>query len=1065
MSNELSGGRIRLFALCLLVSALMAGRAGAQTTNATILGTVTDATGAVIANAAVQVTNSGTGVSRSVVSDSQGRYNVPDLQIGSYEVQASAAGFQKVVHTGITLTVGSQSVVDFALPVGQAQQTVTVEGQVSQVDTTSATVASLVEQTQMRDLPLNGRNFGQLITLAPGAIATPSGTSFYGKTQNYSISGSRPEGEGFLLDGTDIAGFWNHGTGSGALGTQLGVDAIAEFQTLTNTYSAQFGGNGAVINAVTKSGTNEFHGSAYEFLRNSALDARNFFDPHQIAPFRRNQFGGTLGGPIKKDKAFFFVNYEGLRQSLGETRVAFVPDANAHDGFLPCTAAPGVPCGANGLAHVGVAPNVASTLALYPVAQTEKFINGQPTGTGTYTSVASQVAGENYFLGRFDYVFSANDSLFARYVRDTAHLTEPFAGSNALPFWPEKDLTANHYATVEERHIVSAAIINLARVSFVRPMDSAATAGSTSPLQFFPGRINGTVTFSGGVLNTVGANQLLPFGLPENKFYLQDDVFWTKGSHSLKFGLSVERNYSNTYAPFLWGGQWTFPSLQSFMQGGPAATVVSALPGQDDGYKDFRINFVTPYIQDDWKVNQKLTVNLGLRYEFESDPLEVRHKMTAFLNPPFGGFQPVDHAFYNNPSAKNFNPRIGVAFDPFADHKTSIRAGFGLFHDLVLPRLYDPGYWLNPPFAIGVQLSPTYPTPFTGAGTLPPQASQVEGTDYYFNTTPYMMQYNFNIQRDLGHGTVLTVGYVGSQGVHLVQSRDRNPARIVSGTIYNPVFNVVLSPSGAVQIPVNGRLNSSGAVAALSEKSPAGHSHYNSLQASLNRRFAKGFQLQASYTFSKSIDNGSTTYGLEGAQQDLSNPYNAANDIGRSLFDHSHTFTGSFVYELPFRSNALVSGWQVTGIISAISGAPLDILDGPNMSGYAGDRPNLLPGKSNNPVRGEVTQWFDPSSFALPALGTLGNLGRDTGIAPGLFNFDTALLKDTRVTKISEAFDIQFRAEFFNVLNHTNFAPPPGLGVFTLLPGGGVAPNPTFGQLTSTATPSRQIQFGLKILF
>ena len=279
------------------------------------------------------------------------------------------------------------------------------------------------------------------------------------------------------------------------------------------------------------------------------------------------------------------------------------------------------------------------------------------------------------------------------------------------------------------------------------------------------------------------------------------------------------------------------------------------------------------------------------------------------------------------------------------------------------------------------------------------------------------------------------------------------------------IWCVVLSPAGAVQIPVNGRLNSSGAVGALSEKSPAGHSHYNSLQASLNRRFANGFQLQASYTFSKSIDNGSTTYGLEGAQQDLSNPYNAAQDIGRSLFDHTHAFTSSFVYELPFRRNALVGGWQITGIISAVSGAPLDILDGPNMSGYAGNRPNLVPGKSNNPIKGEVTQWFDPSAFSLPQLGTLGNLGRDTGIGPGLFSFDTALLKDTRISKISEAFDIQFRAEFFNVLNHTNFAPPPNLGVFSLLPGGGSTLNPAFGQITSTATPSRQIQFGLKILF
>ncbi|MBV9768953.1 MAG: TonB-dependent receptor, partial [Bryobacterales bacterium] len=811
----------------------------AQGTNASISGTVTDSSNAVIPDATIQARNIQSGITETTSTDTQGRYRLPDLSIGDYEVQASKAGFQNFVRSGITLAVGGQNVLDFVLRVGQAQETVTVEAQVSQVDTQSTAVGALVEQTQMRELPLNGRNFGQLITLAPGVQSTPAfGGSFYGKTENFSIAGSRPEGTGYLLDDVDIAGFWNHGTGSGALGTQLGVDAIAEFQTLTNTYSAQFGGNGAVINAVTKSGSNSFHGSAYEFLRNSDLDARNFFDPKNIAPFRRNQFGGTIGGPIKKDKAFFFVNYEGLRQSLGETEVSFVPDANAHNGLLPI--------GPNGtLLNVGVAPNIASTLALYPVAQNE--IGG---GVGTYTSVASQPGSENYFLGRFDYIFSDKDSLFARYVRDTASLTEPFSGSS-IPLWPETDITANHYATVEEKHIVSATIINLARVSFVRPDDSAAVTGSTPPLQFFPGRINGTVTLTGGVLSTIGAQQLLPFGLPQNKFSLGDDLFWTKGSHNLKFGITGERDYDNTYAPFLWGGQWTFPSLQSFLQG-TAVTVVSALPNQDDAYKDFRINFFTPYIQDDWKVTSKLTLNMGLRYEFESNPIEVRHQMTAFIDPPFGGFQPVTHPFQTNPSAKNFNPRIGAAYDPFADHKTSIRAGFGIFHDIILPRLYDPGYWLNPPFAIGVQLSPNYPVPFAGAGLLPPQASQVEGTAYAFGTTPYMIQYNFNIQRDLGRGNVLTVGYVGSQGVHLVQSRDVNPALLASGTAANPVFDVTLSPSGGVQIPQTGRLNGSGAVGALSEKFPAGHSHYNSLQVSLNRRFSGGFQVQGSYTYSKS---------------------------------------------------------------------------------------------------------------------------------------------------------------------------------------------------------------------
>jgi len=1042
------------FTGCVLLLFVTSGLNG-QATTATILGTVSDPSGAAIPGATVQVRNTGTSQSEDVMTDAQGRYRVPELSLGEYEIHVTKQGFSTAVRTGVPLTVGSQTVVDFSLAVGQQQQTVTVEGAVSQVETTSSAVSNLVEQTQMRELPLNGRNFGELILLAPGVQAVAAGGSFYGKTDNYSIAGSRPEGQAFLLDDVNVSGFWNHGTGSGALGTQLGLDAISEFQTLTDTYSAQFGGSGSVINAVTRSGTNSLHGSAYEFLRNSSLDARNFFDPQNIAPFRRNQFGGTFGGPIKKDKMFFFVNYEGLRQLLGETQIAFVPDANAHQGLLPCAAAPGAPCGANGLANVGVAPSVASTLALYPLPTSE--LGG---GVGSLTNVASQIGHENYLLARFDYTISTNDSLFMRYVRDTANLVEPFSGSS-IPLWPEQDITANHYATIEERHIISPTLINIARISYIRPEDSAAPTSSLAPLEYFPGRENGEVSFGTGNISSIGVNQLLPFGLPENKFFYGDDVLWTKGAHSIKFGMEVERVDSNTYAPFLWGGQWTFPSLQAFLQG-TAATIVSAFPNQDDGYKDFRELFLTPYIQDDWKVTSKLTVNMGLRYEYETNPSEVTHQMTAFLDPPFGGFQPVTHAFYKNPSTKNYNPRIGLAYDPFNDHKTSIRAGFGLFHDLLLPRLYDPGYWLNPPYAIGVQLQPNYPTPFAGNGILPPQASQVEGMNYYLDNTPYVVQYNFNIQRELGAGNILTVGYVGSEGVHLIQSVDENPPTLTSGTIYNPVFDAVLTSSGSVEIPNGGRVNPSPLVGALSEKNAIGHSHYNSLQASFNRRFSHGLQAQAAYTYSKSIDNGSTTYGLEGAQQDLSNPYNAANDVGPSLFDHRHSFRASFVYALPSPNHTLLKGWQWSGIFTAVTGAPMDILDGPNMSGLTNDRPNVNPSFSGNPVIGDVAQWVNPAAYSLEAVGTLGNLGRDTVIGPGLWSFDTAVMKDTRIT---EALRVQFRAEFFNIFNHANFNPPPNLGVFILNPNGTSTANPTFSELTSTSTTSRQIQFGVKFLF
>ena len=426
-----------------------------QGANATLLGTVTDVSGAVLPGASVQVTNVATGVRQTVKTDSQGRYTVVDLIVGNYEVQASAMGFQTVVRSGITPIVGSQMVVDIALSPGQQQQTVTVDAQASQVDVVSSTLSSVVEQKQIADLPLNGRNFTDLIALAPGittgnGVGAPAGGAnlLYGLEANFSVSGARSEGQAYLLDDVDIQGFWAHGSGSGVLGTTLGIEAIAEFEVLTNTYSAQFGGNGAVVNTASKSGTNSFHGSLYEFFRNSDLDSRNFFDPSQIPAYRQNQFGGSIGGPIKKDKLFFFFNDEELRKSQGSTVPSFIPDANTLKGLLPCSAAPNFPC-VNGLANVGVSPLTAPFLALYP--QTTAV---SPTGTLLVPEVASQTGDENYLLTRIDYTMNEKNSFFVRYVHDGASTVLPFLGSSLPPRWPEQGITGNHFATVEWRRLI-----------------------------------------------------------------------------------------------------------------------------------------------------------------------------------------------------------------------------------------------------------------------------------------------------------------------------------------------------------------------------------------------------------------------------------------------------------------------------------------------------------------------------------------------------------------------------------------------------------------------------------
>ena len=497
---------------------------------ATILGTVTDASGAAVPTAKIGIRNVGTGATRSTTSDSQGRYRAPELQVGEYEMEAAQQGFQTVARKGITLTVGGQSVVDFSLPVGQQQQTVTVQGEASQVETTNATVGALTDQRQMRELPLNGRNFEQLILLAPGVQTVTSFNAIgqQGRAPSYSVAGARPEGQAILLDDENLQTFWNKGMSS-IMGTSLGVEGIAEFQTLTNTFSAQFGGNGAVVNAVSRSGSNSFHGSAFEFLRNSALDARKYFDGASLPVFRRNQFGGSLGGPVKTNRAFFFGNYEGIRQLQGVTKIATVPDGTRRTPTFARAANP------------ATYDALVSTVALYPMPTT--LIGG---GLGQVATVGNQVGNEDYVLGRLDYSVSEKDSLFVRYISDKAFFLEPYGGgagtgNGDLALWSERDRSRNQFITVEERRIISPTLVNVARVSFSRPVSSGFVSEQHSALQYFAGagKQDGSVTITG--LSGLGGSIITPFVMNQNRFTEADDLLWTKGSHSMRFGVQVVR--------------------------------------------------------------------------------------------------------------------------------------------------------------------------------------------------------------------------------------------------------------------------------------------------------------------------------------------------------------------------------------------------------------------------------------------------------------------------------------------------------------------------------------------
>jgi len=1042
-----SNCRNRAARVALMLLALLAGWSGvlhAQGAgNASVLGTVTDSAGAVIPGASVQVKNIATGRVQEVPTDEQGRYTIADLAIGEYEAQASLAGFQTTVRHGITLTVGAQAIVDFSLSVGRTQESVTVESQVSQIDTVSTAVAAYVEAKQINDLPLNGRNFTDLVALVPG-VATGSqignpgtGTQnlLYGVESNFSVSGARAEGQAYLLDSTNIQGFWNHGSGSGVMGTTLGIEAIAEFSVLTNTYSAQFGGNGAVVNAVTKSGTNHLHGSAYEFMRNSALDAREFFDSIK-PPFRQNQFGASLGGPIKKDKLFFFVNDEELRRSKGQTVLALVPDANAHQGIV------------NGVA-VPINPAIAPILALYPLPTTQVG-----PGVGSIPEVDTQTGNENYLLGRVDYTHSNRDSLFVRYVRDFGDTTLPFLGSPLPPRWPEVGSTRNQFATIEWRRVISPAMVNLLRFSFTRTRetDVQARPDQASALNFFPERHqNGGVNITG--LSSMGTSIFAPLLEVQNKFPVSDDFIWTHKAHSLRFGGVLDRVQSNFQQQGWWGGFYTFSGVTNFLQGIPTL-FQGPEPGQTDSYRDFREREFDVYVHDEWRARPRLTVNAGLRYEFVTNPTTNVHPLNAIINPPFGTFQRVSNVFASNPSVRNFDPRIGFAYDPFSDHKTAIRAGFGVFYNPIRARTYASGYYFNPPYALAFVPLPQFPNPFPGA--LPPPA-QLVGVDYHPNHTPHIYQWNLNIQRQLFESTTLTVGYVGSRGLHLYAARDINPVMpaVVNGV---QVFGV---PRGATPgIISNPRLNP--ASAALSSEAPAGDSNYHSLQVGLNRRFSRSVQSQLSYTWSKCLDNASGTYGLEGGIP-WSNPLNGSFDHGRCLFDRPQVFRVSGVYAFPFKQNILIKGWQMSGGFAAQSGSPWNVTVGFDQSGtvVAGsERPNLVM-PTNQIYTHNITQWVNPVAFTLPAPGTFGNLQRDFLTGPHTVNMDYAVMKDTQ---LKEQTRLQFRAEFFNLLNHANFGLP-NVSAFVQAPNGGGTPNPTFGKITNTTTSSRQIQFALKLLF
>jgi len=1049
-------------ALCFCAAvtpSLLLGQVG----TASISGRVTDSSGAAIPAATVTIRNIATSATQASTTDEQGRYGVPDLPIGSYEVTASKMGFQNLVRSGITLDVGSAPVIDLALTVGQATETVTVSAQASQVETTSAAVSSLVNSTQMRELPLNGRNFEQLILLAPGVSTYPAGGSsaLTSVANAYSIAGNRPEGYMNTLDGEDMLNYWQRNAGGNVTGTSLGIDSIAEFQTMTGTYGAPYGGNGGAVIAVTRSGTNEVHGSVYEFFRNSDLDSRGFFDKGSPPPFRRNQFGGTLGGPIKKNKVFFFVNYEGIRQVLDTTYVNYVPTPALRQGVYSatgstCTAAS--PCAIN--------PASAAMLALYPLPNQSYNAN-----VGIYNFVGPQITPEDFGVARIDYNISEKDSLFGRYQADFGTRTT----TAGLGLWPTDDLTHNQFLTIGEHHIFSPTLINEFDASFSRPVTSEAQPAEHAALQLFtPAREDAYISLPLG-LTPLGASFINPFKYIQNKFTERDDLKWIRGSHTISIGGTFRREQLNPYAYTYWNGFYIFSSMPSFYAGNPFS-FTGAPNGGTDTQRAARDIRVTPYIQDDWKVNSRLTLNIGLRYDWESNPIEIHNNFFNAVGPPFGtGFQNVPHAFQSNPSNKNFDPRIGLAWDVFGDHKTAVRAGFGIFHDTFQTYTFMSAYLTNPPYLTENQVfsgsDPSWPTPFVGGGT--PLLSNTNGTYYGINTTPYSLEYTLTIQRQLPDNTLLTVGYQGTRGVHLLAFHDFNAP---VPTINNGVYTFV-HPNAAGALVANPSPDSS--FGTLDMLDTTSYSAYNALQVGLTHRQSSSFVYQFSYTYSHCIDSSFAYAGL-GANNVTSaivNPYDWNSDKGNCSFDLRHNISANAVYTLPFKGSRWVEGWQITGVEAWHTGVPFSLGEGTQPwlnNNFDTPRPNFspdAPGCNNDVYANQnVHQWYNPKCFTASAYGTEGNLGRNNLVGPGYVETDLGVMKETRIT---ERVNLQFRAELFNLFNHPNFNFP----VTSVFSAGSAAtgyqgvPVGTAGSITSLvgsgglSNVARQTQFSLKLIF
>jgi len=1029
--------KIALFCpLFLLVAGLLSAPVLAQST-ATLQGTVTDSKGAVVPDATVTVRNRSTSFERTTQTDTEGSYQVAALPVGTYSIEVKIQGFKTQVADNVILEVAKTVVQNFQLDVGAISEQVLVSSDVPVIETATTSVGTVINQRTVQEIPLNGRHFVDLGLLIPGSVTPPQNGFLTAPLRGqgsfaFNTAGNREDTVNFMINGVNLNDMVQN-----QITFQPSINTVQEFKVDNSTFSAEYGRNsGAIVNIATRSGTNDYHGELFEFLRNEKLDARNFFDfnSSEPPPFKRNQFGFNIGGPIHlphfgeggpifsyngTNRTFFFFSYEGLRQRQGLTLTSNVPTLAQRAGVTNSTVAKLLP------------------LIPLPTSVDTVIVNGVPTLIGRFAGSGTAPVDIDQWTGDVSHSFGSNDRLHGYYAYQRDKRGEPNLQGNTLPGFGDTRGSTRQIFTLNETHIFGPNVTNEARLGFNRVNISFTPNLQVNPSDF---DIRNGVNQDLGLpqISVTGFNFNIggPAGFPQGRadmtVVVSDTLNYLHGNHSFKFGGEARRFYNNNFT--LDTGTFTFPNITSFLNGTGASSFAITLGDRSSAIVQNALGF---YVQDNYKVRPNLTLELGLRYDWNMTPTERFDRFVVF-DPATASLvrvgSGIDEVYREN--NRNFQPRVGIAWDPFNDGKTSVRAAYAILTDQPVTNVVTP-LTSNPPLADPRSITTGLIT-FDNAEVVARVAGLAPNTVNHDFDNAYVQSWNLNIQREIGRDLGVTIGYFGSKGTHLRISRNINQP--INGGA-RPFPRVSSSSPIAPNTPLNN----------ISQIESAGNSSYNALWVTGTKRLSRGLQFNASYTFSKSIDyNSLNSQGVV-----VQDSYNIRGSRGLSDFDARHRFVISGLYELPFKGNQLVEGWQLSTIVQSQSGNPVNIII--NNAAFTGTNNTVRPDVTG-PVEilGTVNRWFDTTPFIVP-VGRFGNLGRNVVIGPGFNNTDFSVIKRTKLT---ESQLIEFRWEVFDLFNHANFGQP-----------GRVVGTATFGQITNTrfatgdSGSSRQMQFALKYKF